>query len=174
MKIAVISDTHMKSISPWFAKVYDKHMADSDVLIHCGDITREPVLNFFLEQNHPQFYAVAGNSDEQAIVDQLPVKLDLDLDGLKVGVAHGWGGYDGLSTRVAEWFGPGYDLICFGHTHVFEWTRYGDARVLCPGALKYSKFGYGNQVTTMAVVDYEPDQELRVEMTQVNTEWWKW
>lgn len=134
MLIAVISDTHIAAPSPRLESVYGDHLAKADAVLHCGDITSRSIWSFLCQ--HPNFQAVAGNMDDWALANQLPSRLTVSLDGLIVGVAHG-NGLSGrpLSRAVAESFGPGYDLICFGHTHTPEHVTCGKTHVVNPGAL---------------------------------------
>ncbi len=156
MKIAVLSDTHFPAPSDWLRAVYDRHLADADVLLHCGDATGCALWSFFGQ--HPRFHAVAGNSDEWRLAEELPSRLILDLDGLRVGLVHGWGDRSTLAERVVEDFGPGVDLVCFGHLHQFSWRRRGGAWALNPGSLREK-----GEDCSLAVVHYQPGDEPTVE-----------
>ena len=134
MLIAVISDTHLYERSSRLEYVYAEHLAGADAVLHCGDITGRSTWSFLCQ--HPNFHAVAGNMDDWELARELPGRLTVKLDGLTVGLAHG-NGLSGrpLSRAVAESFGPGYDLVCFGHTHVPEHATYAGAHVVNPGSL---------------------------------------
>jgi uncharacterized protein len=134
MRVAVLSDTHMQGADAWFEAVYERHLAPADVLLHCGDITGEPLLDFLWQ--HPAFYAVAGNMDGWTLRDALPPTRVLELEGLRIGMAHGWGFHGpNIGRSVAQALGPGIDLVCYGHTHVFAWEEYDGVRLLNPGSL---------------------------------------
>ncbi len=134
MLIAVISDTHISEPSPRLESVYAGHLAGADAVLHCGDITGRSTWSFLCQ--HPNFSAVAGNMDDWELASRLPPRLTVSLDGLTVGLVHG-NGLSGrpLSRALAESFGPGYDLICFGHTHTPEHVAYGSTHLVNPGAL---------------------------------------
>jgi uncharacterized protein len=133
MRLAVISDTHLESPSVWFERVYDRHLADADALIHCGDIAGPGMLHYLMQ--HPDLYAVAGNMDAHWAGPELPASLTFELQGVRIGVAHGWGSRSGVPGRVAEAFGPGYGLICYGHTHQAKVEPHQGATLLNPGSL---------------------------------------
>ncbi len=133
MRLAVISDTHLRRPTPWFEHIYQAHLADADVLLHCGDATGYPVWEF-LQTAHPAFYAVAGNSDEYDLTAELKPWLALDLEGLRIGLVHGWGDRPGTPRRVAEAF-AGYDLVCYGHTHRRDFSNTYGILQLNPGSL---------------------------------------
>lgn len=161
MKIAVISDTHAYEPTPWMEAVYQTYLEHADILVHCGDMTGPSLWSFFMQ--HPNFYAVAGNMCDWDLFQNLEQKVSFTAGGLTVGVVHGWGqDRTGLSRRVAESFGPGYDLICFGHTHKPEWVRHDGAWVVNPGSLRES----GNS-PTLAYVHVGPGGELTHEAVSV-------
>jgi len=134
MRLAVISDTHLEAPTGWFKNFFEEHLLPADVLIHCGDMTGIAVHDF-LAYNHPEFYGVAGNCCDWRIGQDLPVMLHLTLAGKRVGITHGWGDRRTLPTRLPEAFGPGCDLILFGHTHRQIALRFGETLVVNPGSL---------------------------------------
>lgn len=132
--IAVISDTHMNQPSGWFLRVYQEYLAQADVLLHCGDITGPATYHELCQ--HPQFHAVLGNCDwDPNLARSLKPMLQLELCGLRIGLTHGWGNRSSVPQRVAEAFGPNFDLICFGHTHQQYWSKEYGPRLLNPGSL---------------------------------------
>jgi len=140
MRLAVISDTHLEAPTDWFRHFFGEHLLCADVLIHCGDMTGSAVHDF-LAQSHPEFYGVAGNCCDWRIGQELPAMLTLNLAGKRVGVTHGWGDRRTLPARLPEAFGPGFDLICFGHTHRQIALRFGETLVVNPGALSGDRPG---------------------------------
>ncbi|MGE4297145.1 MAG: metallophosphoesterase [Desulfovibrionaceae bacterium] len=158
MRIAVLSDTHMHEPSAALIKAFERDMAHADVLIHCGDITEYAVWEFF-DLHHPRFHAVAGNMCNWRLADDLPRMLDLDLDGLHVGVAHGWGSHGGVAYKVADAFGPGFQLILHGHTHVHTIRHAGDTLILNPGSFSSPREG----APGYAIVTHTPGKPLAIE-----------
>lgn len=159
MLVAVISDTHLVEPTGWFRRVFEEHLAQADVLIHCGDVTG-PAMQLFLEASHPGFHGVRGNMCACGANGGPPERLSLDLGGFRVGVAHGWGPRPEVPLRVAEAFGPGYDVVCFGHTHRFTWKRHGGTWLLNPGPLQE---GEGS----LALLTLEPGCEPEVRQVTV-------
>lgn len=134
MLIAVISDSHMGSPSAGLDRVYAKYLAPADVLLHCGDITSFSIWSFFLQ--HPNFHCVRGNCDwAPELVDSLEPMLSLQLGALSVGMTHGWGPRSRVPETVLEAFGVDYDLICYGHTHIRDWTVRKGVQMCNPGSL---------------------------------------
>lgn len=138
MLLAVISDTHLGAPSDWFRAFFEEHLLPADALIHCGDTTGK-ALHDYMAFNHPNFHGVAGNCCDWRIGQELPTMLRLNLAGKAVGVTHGWGEKPSLPARLPEAFGPGFDLILFGHTHRQTSIRFGDTLVVNPGSLSGDK-----------------------------------
>jgi len=58
---------------------------------------------------------VLGNND-LALVGRLPDRLELELDGVRIGMVHDSGTSGGRERRMRRWF-PRADLVIFGHSH---------------------------------------------------------
>lgn len=155
MRLAVISDTHLREPSPWFKRFFAAHLLGADVLIHCGDITGKPMLDYMAD-NHPFFYGVPGNTCDQLVAQELPAMLRVQLAGRNVGVAHGWGERSRVPLAVYEAFGPGLDLILFGHTHRQTKMTLGDTLLVNPGSLSGETpcMACVDMVTTGITVDF--------------------
>lgn len=135
MLIGVISDTHLYEPTDWLREVFAAHLADCDALIHCGDVGGQGLWRW-LTSVHGNVLGVAGNMDGWAHSGALPASASEHLGGLTVGAAHGWGPRSQVGEAVRASFGPGYDLICYGHTHRFHWERLGETWLLNPGSLQ--------------------------------------
>ena len=133
MNIAVVSDTHLGEPTPEFKAVFEEHLATADVLLHLGDVTGATTYAW-LEANHPGFHGVLGNCDDAFATGAPPFKT-LILEGFTLGMAHGWGPRSRVGEAVLEHFGPGHDLVLYGHTHRPHWERVGDTWLLNPGSL---------------------------------------
>lgn len=138
MQIAVISDTHQSTVEPWLEQVYTKWLAPADYLVHCGDITTAAVWSYFLQ--HDNFLCVRGNCDwDPQLVDQLAPMLTAQVGPLTLGATHGWGPRPQVPLKVAQAFGPAYDLVCYGHTHKRDWSVIEGVRLVNPGSLGESR-----------------------------------
>jgi hypothetical protein len=161
MRLAVISDTHLEQPSAWFERVYALYLAPADALIHCGDITGQSLLHYLMQ--HKRLYAVAGNMDGYLSGGGLPGTLGLELEGVRIGVSHGYGSKSGAARRVADAFGPGYDLICYGHTHVAAVDAYRGVILLNPGSLEP-----GRGEPSLAFVTLVKGHDPRIELRQID------
>lgn len=157
MKIAVLSDTHLSSPTPWFGDVYARYLAPADAVIHCGDIAGYAMLEYL--EGLPNFHGVSGNMDEMRIQEELPPTRILELEGFRIGLTHGAGAWGDAASVVTSWFAPGLDLICFGHTHVYEWRLIDGTRVLNPGSAGLPRKGE----SSLALITAEKGLPLMVE-----------
>jgi len=132
MKLGVISDTHVASFGirkvashliqrvnvdeDELYKLLKPHFQGVKAVLHCGDIVDRSVLDML--ENFGEVYAVAGNMDPYSIRAQIPEQRIVEFGKFKIGMIHGWGSPEGLSTRVRQKFaGEKLDCIVFGHSH---------------------------------------------------------
>ena len=142
MTIGVCSDTH--------SMVLPKKMLDAfkgvDLIVHCGDICDEELLNQ-LKKIKP-VKAVQGNMDEPSLRKKLPLKEKFEVEGVKVGVYHGHGATrDALGNARDQFFHDSVDLILFGHSHKPFNERAGSVTFFNPGSpndvVRAPYFSYG-------------------------------
>ncbi len=111
--IGVISDTHLRQVTKEFERLYEKYLADKDLIIHAGDIVCEDVIEFLSQK---PLKAVCGNMDPFELRKKLLPKEIIDVEGFKLGVIHGWGPSAGLEERILNEM-PETDVIIYGHSH---------------------------------------------------------
>jgi putative phosphoesterase len=132
MRVLLMSDTHVSSSRPGRRlpdAVYDVLVDGVDAIVHAGDVTA-PALLHELAAFAP-VHAVLGNNDVEL---QLPERLEVDLDGVRVAVVHDSGPATGRRERLRRWF-PDADVVVFGHSHLpWDETDAGGQRHLNPGS----------------------------------------
>ena len=104
MLIGVISDTH-GLIRPAASIA----LAGADLILHAGDVGKPGVLEW-LRQIAPTF-AVRGNIDVQGWSSELPLTLDVDLNGLRFHMLHD------ISVLAPENVETVTSAVVFGHSH---------------------------------------------------------
>jgi putative phosphoesterase len=137
MRIAVISDTHDRTVSVVRAV---KILAETnvDAIIHCGDICDGDTVRLFPAHTHFVF----GNCDylrdeiEQAITD-IGATLHgawghLELAGCPLAFTHG----DDHQRLYDLEHADAFEFVFHGHTHIAKEHRTGKTRVINPGALQ--------------------------------------
>ncbi|NCC24488.1 MAG: metallophosphoesterase [Deltaproteobacteria bacterium] len=150
MRLAIVSDTHMCEATPDLEKVYEAHLVQADMLVHCGDMTGEDVYHFLAR--HPGFMTVRGNCDFYPSSEDLPVMASMVCEGFRIGVGHGWGPRSIVGETVAGALGPGYDFVFYGHTHQRDWRRLENGTwLLNPGSMSEPRYGEGPSLALLDI-----------------------
>ena len=128
--IILISDNHGEIECIDYIK--EKHK-DSDYFFHLGD----SVLPSYLLDG---FASVQGNNDRYK---EYPDQLVLEIADHRFLLTHGhkelyWGGYDSLYYKAKE---LGCDIVCYGHTHIYDETYEDDVLFLNPGSIIRNRDG---------------------------------
>ncbi len=116
VRVGVISDTHF----PTYGKVklpskIEDIFRGVDRIFHAGDVISPSVLKQ-LSKIAP-VYAVKGNMDLSGPTAELPETIVDTIEGVKIGVIHGWGPPTGIEKRIRERLPKDVRCIVFGHTH---------------------------------------------------------
>jgi uncharacterized protein len=137
MRIAVISDTHSRTVS---VKAALKIIAEREVelILHCGDISDADTVQLFPAHTHFVF----GNTDyDRTGIERAIADIGATLHGA-------WGHLELASQSLAFTHGDNpailhelehsdaFDFLFHGHTHVAKEHRTGKTRVINPGALQ--------------------------------------
>ncbi len=129
MRVVVLSDTHVRrggrKVLPATALT---HLRRAEVILHAGDVLEQWFLDELAEM--APVHAVLGNND--AAID-LPERLVVELEGVRIGMVHDSGARTGREARLARWF-PSCDLVVFGHSHAPLDARSHGQRLLNPGS----------------------------------------
>lgn len=106
-------------------------LGESDLILHAGDFVSVTVLEALRELAPVE--GVCGNMDEEDVRAQLPERRIVEVEGVRIGMVHDAGPALGRAARLVEAF-PGCAAVVYGHTHVPEASRVGEAWVLNPGS----------------------------------------
>ena len=113
MKIAVISDTHLTHPTDAFRRHMETFFADAGIMLHAGDMTSASVFDYL---SNWDLRAVRGNMDDHDLAT-LPEQRIETIDGVRIGIMHGWGPPKGIEERVRDSFSD-VDIVVFGHSHM--------------------------------------------------------
>lgn len=130
MKIVVVSDNHGR-VEP-LRELLMMHQ-DAEIFIHCGDSELpSEYLNGYV--------SVRGNNDFYA---DLPEYRIIDLKDHKILVAHGHRMMflDNREMLVTKAMSFGCDIVCFGHTHIFEDRIINGIHIVNPGSISRNRDG---------------------------------
>lgn len=152
MLIGAMSDTHLHTPGPGLQKLLSGPLGEADILLHAGDHDGAAVAEYLLNVEERTCHAVAGNADPLALKNSLGMTKLIEIEGLKIGLVHGWGAPDGLLHRVKGVFGGEADIIVYGHSHVPLIKREGGTLIINPGSPFFPRSG-GNG--TIALIKIE-------------------
>ena len=116
MRIGVLSDTHLSHLTQAFIEFVENRFGDCQLLVHTGDFTTPEVYYYLRDTLSKNFVAVHGNMDPPELRSLLRDKLIVNVEGVKIGVIHGWGPRGGLRQRVLSRF-EFVDILIYGHSH---------------------------------------------------------
>jgi uncharacterized protein len=133
MKLLVISDTHVPDFAPALPGSLLVRARRADSILHAGDVTSSHVLED-LSEIAPAYVALGNNDgDDVAVWSKAAERVEVQLDGVAIGMVHDAGPRTGRAARLRRWF-PEADLIIFGHSHIpLTWREHG-AIFLNPGS----------------------------------------
>ena len=119
MKILIISDTHMPKKGTLIPEAIIAILKSGvDVILHAGDWTEKFVCEELLK--YAPVHGVKGNVDTDIWSKDLPEKVILQFEEVRIAIVHGHLG-NGRSTpeRAFRAFEKDeVDLIVFGHSHI--------------------------------------------------------
>jgi putative phosphoesterase len=113
-RIGVISDTHI----PHFKRLPEvvwMHFAEVELIIHAGDLSHLSVIDEL--ETLASVVAVQGNIEEQEVVRALPIKREVLVGGLRIGIVHILGDAQTRARAARQEF-PTARCVVFGHSHV--------------------------------------------------------
>lgn len=111
--VGVISDTHIPQFKQLPEAVWT-HFAEVELIIHAGDLSKLSIIDE-LETLAP-VVAVQGNIEEEEVIRALPIKRELLVGGLRIGVVHILGDAKNRAKAARQEFLTARCVI-FGHSH---------------------------------------------------------
>jgi putative phosphoesterase len=175
--IGVLSDTHIPDRSSTINYQITTTFQNVGVrlILHAGDVCSPEVLSL-LGKIAP-VHAVQGNRDSWHLSD-LPLKLSLKIDQIKIGLIHGHFDKFGFFTQKLCFLSKTYQLyhysnklrkefptariIIFGHTHRCENTWVDDTLLFNPGPS--STFMFGKPESSIGLIHIHPDKKISGEI----------
>jgi putative phosphoesterase len=141
MRIAILSDIHD---NVWKLDAVLTAVRDADVLLCCGDLCSPFVVHqlgrgfarpiHIVFGNDGDLYRIATNA---RYYDHLHLHGELFrglFDGQRFAMNH----YDSIARTLAA--SGEFDVVCYGHNHVFDIARIGGTLAINPGAIMGATF----------------------------------
>lgn len=132
MRVLVVSDTHAPRFWKRCPPAVATYAGRADLILHAGDVCTPDVLDEL--SAFAPVRVVLGNNDGPEVARWgAPETLELDLQGLRVGMIHDAGAKNGRLARMRRRF-PSSDLVVFGHSHIPLDAADDQLRILNPGS----------------------------------------
>ena len=132
MQLAIISDTHLPRGARAIPDSCIERCREADAILHAGDFTGVPVLEL-LRSLGPPVHAVYGNVDGEAVHRLLPQRLEVEFEGVRIGMIHIPGPAAGRLDALHKRF-PRCAAVIFGHTHMPEHAERDGFQIFNPGS----------------------------------------
>lgn len=129
--IGVISDTH-GLLRPEVFETF----SEVDWILHAGDVGEEEILKDLASLAPVE--AVYGNTDRFPLLEKLPEKRILELEGFRIFLTHIGGDPDEMKNRFPEIRES--DAVIFGHSHHPSRHREGKTLFFNPGSAGPRRF----------------------------------
>lgn len=150
VRIGCISDTHIPVAAEAIPSTALDLLKGVDLILHAGDIVALSVIDG-LRAIAP-VRAVAGNMDFAETAQVLPVRDKFEIDGIRIGLIHGWGAPEGLIDRIRREFVQ-VDCIVFGHTHQSFSNFSNGIFFFNPGSATDKRFSSVNSIGILEIDD---------------------
>jgi putative phosphoesterase len=132
VRVALIADTHLPRGQRRLPAQCVELISQAEVVIHAGDFTTVQAWAEITSLG-PPLHAVHGNVDEPALRAQLPGRVEVEIESIRIGIVHDPGPRSSRVERLRAWF-PKADCVVFGHSHLPEHDREGDLVLFNPGS----------------------------------------
>jgi uncharacterized protein len=160
MRLAILSDTHLPRGSRAIPPGALERCREADAILHAGDLIDTPVLEL-LRSLGPPVHAVHGNVDSAAVRGILPARVELEFDGVVIGMLHIPGPTTGRLERLRAAF-PASAAVIFGHTHVPEHAESAGFQIFNPGSPTERRRAPAHTMGIATVADGRVTFELHV------------
>jgi putative phosphoesterase len=164
MRIAILSDIHD---NVWKLAAALEFVKDADALLCCGDLCSPFIVHQLGGGFSKPIHVVFGNNDGDLFRitanarrhEHLRIHGELfrgEMGGRRVAMNH----YDNIARAIA---GAGeFDVLCYGHNHVYDVARVGRTLTINPGSIMGATFAADGTRTdvrsSFVLYDTEADQ----------------
>jgi uncharacterized protein len=114
-RIGVISDTHVPSRAARIPDAVLRHFADVELILHAGDLSTLAVLDQL--SAYAPVEAVQGNVEQPEVIAALPLKREIVVGGVAIGLVHILGDRPHHARNARREF-PTARVVVFGHSHI--------------------------------------------------------
>lgn len=170
MRLAILSDIHD---NVWKLAGALQALQDAEALICCGDLCSPFIVHqmargfsrpvhIIFGNNDGDLFRITANAQRYPHVHIHGEFFRGEFGGKRVCANH----YDGIAHAIAA--SGEFDVVCFGHNHIYELARSGRTLAINPGPIMGAAFaGDGTRTevaSTYVIYDTESDSAQRFEV----------
>jgi len=170
MRLAILSDIHD---NVWKLEGAIGRARGADAMICCGDLCSPFIVHQLGRGFAGPIHIVFGNNDgdlfritaNAAKYTQIRIHGEMmrgEFGGKRIAANH----YDNIARAIAA--SGEYDVVCYGHNHVYEVSRTGRTLAINPGAVMGATFAADGScadvASTFVIYDTQTDRAERCEV----------
>lgn len=156
-RIGVISDTHLPRKAERIPDSALRHFEDVELILHAGDHSTRAALDQL--EAYATVEAVQGNVEDAEIVRTLPIKRQVTVGGVLIGLIHILGDRATRREAALREF-PDARVVIYGHSHIpFIEDRDG-LLLLNPGSPTDRHAEPHHTIALLTITNGEPSAEI--------------
>lgn len=156
-RIGIISDTHVPSRARRVPDATLRHFEDVELIVHAGDLSTLAVLDQL--SAYAPVEAVQGNVEQPEVLATLPIKRELVVGGIAIGIVHILGERKRYARNARHEF-PSARVVIFGHSHIPYIEDAGGLFLLNPGSATDRRAQPLCTIAVLTIEDGQPRAEI--------------
>jgi putative phosphoesterase len=156
-RIGVIADTHVPSRAPRIPDATLRHFAEVELILHAGDLSTLAVLDQL--SAYAPVEAVQGNVERAEVVAALPLKRELVVGDIAIGLIHILGDRAHHARNARREF-PTARVVVFGHSHIPYVEEADGLLLLNPGSATDRRAQPRCTLAILTIEDGHPSAEI--------------
>ncbi len=156
-RIGVISDTHVPSHASCIPDAALRHLEEVELILHAGDLSILAVLDQL--SAYAPVEAVQGNIEQAEVVASLPLKREIVIGGVAIGLIHILGDRAHHARNARREF-PTARVVVFGHSHTPYAEDANGLLLLNPGSATDRRAQPHCTLAILTIADGQPSAEI--------------
>jgi len=169
MRLAILSDIHD---NVWKLAIALERARGADAMICCGDLCSPFIvhqlgrgfagpIHVVFGNNDGDLFRIAANAARHSHIKIHGEMMRGEFAGKRIAANH----YDSIARAIAA--SGEFDVVCYGHNHVYDVSRVGRTLAINPGAIMGATFAADGSradvAPTFVIYDTETDLAARLE-----------
>ena len=153
MRIGIISDTH-----GLLRKEVENQLKDCDLIVHCGDIGKQEVIDKLIELGKVEF--IKGNVDKNIDISLAPKDKIIEVMNKRIYLIHN------IAELNIDLYKGNIDIVMYGHSHKSKIYKEDGILYINPGSVGPRRFKLPTTMMKLTILDNESKD---IQETKENT-----